>query len=252
MINNTFENCYFALALGAIALKATSPPFLELDPQSLKCILSADVLFYDDSLTFPVTIYFNCRLFELFSSFPNVFQSDNGDLNYQLKVHNNKGSNLNKLTNTFVNINGQVQNTIVTYVQMYQEVSTISLWNPIAPLVFCSSMLRIYPTQTSKPKIISNESNTLSSNGDNSNLTNILSDFEVAIQDTNSYRPFILYSPQSEYRLMDMYSSSNLNRINISVFWKDHFGNLNPFYLDAGCSAHMKLMFRRKDFYVAG
>ena len=66
MINNTLENCYFALALGAVALKATYPPFLELDPQSLKCVLNADVLFYDDSLTFPVTIYFNSRLFELF------------------------------------------------------------------------------------------------------------------------------------------------------------------------------------------
>ena len=135
---------------------------------------------------------------------------------------------------------------------MYQETSTVSLWNPVASIVFCSSMLPIYPTQTSKPTIINNESNTLPSNGDNNNLTNILSDFIVATQDTNSYRPFILYSPQSEYRLMDMYSSTNLNRITISVFWEDHFGNLNPFYINAGRSAHLKLMFRIKDSYVAG
>ena len=147
-------------------------------------------------------------------------------------VYNKNGSNLSKITDTTRNpITNQMQTVTTTYIQMYQEISTVSLWNPVASIVCCSSMLPIYPTQTSKPKIISNESNVLSSNGDNSNLTNILSDFEIAIQDTNSYRPFILYSPQSEYRLMDMYSSSNLNSINISVFWKDHFGNLNP--LDA-------------------
>jgi hypothetical protein len=134
---------------------------------------------------------------------------------------------------------------------MYQEASTVSLWNPVASLVFCSTMLPICPTQTSKPNIISNQSNNLSSGGDNSNLTNILSDFEVAIQDTNSYRPFILYSPTSEYRLIDLFNTSNLNRINIQVYWKDNFGNLNPFYLETGCSAHLKLMFRRKDFYNA-
>ena len=137
------------------------------------------------------------------------------------------------------------------FVQVFQEVSCISLWNPVASIVFCSTMLPIYPTQTSKPTIISNQSNNFSSNGDNSNLTNILSDFEVAIQDTNSYRPFILYAPTSEYRLIDLYNSSNLNRINIQVFWKDNFGNLNPFYLEPGCSAHLKLMFRRRDYYNA-
>ena len=173
-------------------------------------------------------------------------------MNYKITVHNNNGANLNKLTNLKLNdVTGLYETTTTTYVQMYQEVSTVSLWNPIASIVFSSSMLPIYPTQTSKPKVISNEPNTFSSSGDNSNLTNILSDFEVPIQDANSYRPFIMYAPQNEYRLIDMYSSSNLNRINISVFWKDHFGNLNPFYMNAGCAAHLKLMFRRKDFYIA-
>jgi hypothetical protein len=50
---------------------------------------------------------------------------------------------------------------------------------------------------------------------------------------------------------VDLFAGSNLNRINIQVFWKDHFGNLNPFLLEPGASAHMKLMFRRRDFYIA-
>jgi hypothetical protein len=233
-----------------VVLNSTVAPILELNPDNLKCILYADAAFYDELLTSPIKIYFNSRLFELFTGFPNLFCGYSGDLNYQLIVRNNGGINVSKVTDKSPVLLGSTSTpTTYNYIQMYQEISAVSIWNPIASLVFCSSMLPIHPTQTSKPSIISNESNELFSSGNNCNLTNILSDFEVAIQDTNSYRPFILYAPQSEYRLIDMYSNSNLNRINIAVFWKDHFGNLNPFYLDAGCAAHMKLMFRRKDFY---
>ena len=35
------------------------------------------------------------------------------------------------------------------------------------------------------------------------------------------------------------------------MYWKDVFGNLNPFYLQRGCSARVKLMFRRKQFYLS-
>ncbi|MFM7986978.1 MAG: phage major capsid domain-containing protein, partial [Candidatus Fonsibacter sp.] len=39
----------------------------------------------------------------------------------------------------------------------------------------------------------------------------------------------------------------NLNRVDIVVYWKDTFGNIHPFELHPGCSANVKLMFRRKD-----
>jgi hypothetical protein len=248
MVNKTFVTCLNALRQkSGNTYNTTMPPFLELDPSTLRCTLNVDYLNFIEP--FAINIYFNSRLFELFAGFQHLFVTSEGDLNYLIRLENQKGANLNRISNPATLNSPAVQ---TTYAQMYQEISTVSLWNPVASIVFCSSMLPIYPTQTSKPKIISNESNVFSNNRDNSNLPNILSDFEIAIQDTNSYRPFILYSPQSEYRLMDMYSSANLNRINISVFWKDHFGNLNPFYLDVGCSAHLKLMFRRKDFYVAG
>ena len=112
-------------------------------------------------------------------------------------------------------------------------------------------MLPSMPTQTSKATIISNQNDNLVSSGNNNNLTNVLSDFEIAIEGTNQYRPIILYAPQSEYLLVDLFSGANLNKINIQVFWKDHFGNLNPFFIEPGASAHMKLLFRRKDFYNA-
>ena len=159
------------------------PPFLELDPATLRCTLNVDFLNFVNPGA--IQIYFNSRLFELFSGFQHLFVTYDGDLNYLIRLENQKGANLNIISNP-----ASTPAVQTTYTQMYQEISTVSLWNPVASIVFCSSMLPIYPTQTSKPKIISNESNIFSSNGDNNNLTNILSDFEIAIQDTNSYRPF--------------------------------------------------------------
>ena len=64
----------------------------------------------------------------------------------------------------------------------------------------------------------------------------------------NQYRPNILYNPGAEYRLLDMNSLMNLNRVDLMVFWKDVFGNMHPFELLPGCSAHVTLLFRKKEF----
>ena len=144
-------------------------------------------------------------------------------------------------------------NTILDadFVQCIQETSSVATWNPIASIVFASTMLPTLPTQTSMPKEIGQSNNNLISGGNNSNLMNVLSDFAIAVSPSNEYRPIIEYVPQSEYRLLDMNSCMNLNRVDVQVYWKDHFGVLHPLLLRPGCSAHVKLLFRRKDFDVA-
>ena len=86
------------------------------------------------------------------------------------------------------------------------------------------------------------------SSGNNSNLTNILTDFEISVTETNQYRPFISYTPQREYRLIDMNSITNLNKIDLLAFWKTHYGELIPLKLPPGCAAHMKILFRHRRF----
>jgi hypothetical protein len=83
------------------------------------------------------------------------------------------------------------------------------------------------------------------------NITSVLSDFEISVSKDNDYRDNITYVPPGEYRLIDMYSTYNLNKIDLIVYWKDIFGNLNPFYLNPGCNTNVKLLFRRKHFYLA-
>jgi len=132
-------------------------------------------------------------------------------------------------------------------IAMYQEVSSIALWNPVASVIFASSLLPIVPTQTSLPKNLG-LNNSETSSGNNSNLLSAVSDFSIAVDGNNQYRPMLVYNPGAEYRLIDMHSYMNLNKVDIVVYWKDTFGNVRPFELRPGCSANVKLLFRRKDF----
>ena len=143
---------------------------------------------------------------------------------------------------------GQCNRVLYSALQVYQEVSTIGLFNPVASIVFTSSLLPIKATNTSPPKSINDNSNNLIGSGNNANLTSILTDFEIGITETNQYRPTLNYIASGVYRLIDLNSMLNLNRVDLRVFWKTNFGDLLPFHLQPGNSAHLKLLFRHKRF----
>ena len=234
------------------------PPFMEMDPATFRCSLTVDKQFFvnmyeGDNYTAQnpsVTIYFNKALHALLPTLPYNFNSASGDLNYRLIFENlNDVNTIQVSTNSLATLGNHV--VALKYkagVQIIQEVSSVSIWNPVSSIVFTTSLLPIVPSQTSSPKIY-NSANA-SSTGE-PNIASILSDFEISSSPENQYRPDITYIPPGEYRLVDMYSSYNLNRIDLTVYWKDIFGNLNPIYLPPGCSAHVKLMFIRKHFYLA-
>ena len=134
------------------------------------------------------------------------------------------------------------------FVMIEHEISSIALWNPVASIIFASSLLPIQSTQTSLPKDVGSSNNSFTGSGNNSNLLPPTTDFTIAVYGNNQFRPMVVYNPSAEYRLVDMHSVMNLNRIDIIVYWKDTFGNIHPFELHPGCSANVKLMFRKKDF----
>jgi hypothetical protein len=241
MLNNTLTACYNglnALVVGAGgALPSPNAPFFEFDPQALIFILDADELGYDRGLANPIKIFVNTPLYTLFSSFQFTkygFNNITNGKNYQFDIYNVNNTNV---------LNLPTYNAL----QMYQEGSTIALLNPIQSLVFTTAMLPVIPSLTSVPKVF-NAPSGLFNVGNNSNLTPVLTDFQVPISATNTYRPSVEYTPSSEYRLADLYGTSPLSALEMSVFWKDVYGGLHPFFLGAGCSANIKIMFRRKDF----
>ena len=129
-----------------------------------------------------------------------------------------------------------------------QEVSSIALWNPVASIIFASSLLPIQSTQTSLPKDVGNNNNNFTGSGNNSNLLSAITDFTIAVDGNNQYRPMVVYKPATEYRLIDVHSSMNLHKVDLVVYWKDTFGNIHPFELRPGCAANVKILFRRKAF----
>ena len=152
MVNTAFTTAFNALVAQVSALSVSFQPYLEFDPITYKCILNTETLRFNPAYTMsPVRIYFNSRLHELFVGLRSTFISSTGDKNYRMVVKD-PYSILQKIV-TFGN------GTKYTFTQSYQTVSSVSLWNPIASIVFCTTMLPIVPNQTSKATIVSNQAN---------------------------------------------------------------------------------------------
>jgi len=207
------------------------------------------------------------RLYELFAGIPAFYAPHNNVPGYWIRVDHHRPGNrydiklLNPAYTAYLAANPSYnpnnppqpdpapsKKLTIEMIYIMQEMSSIALWNPVASIVFASSLLPIVPTQTSVPRDVGGQH--LISSGNNSNFLPILSDFSIAVGPDNQYRPSVEYNPGAEYRLLDLNSCANLSRLDIIVYWKDRSGALHPFELQPGCAASVKLMFRRKDFDV--
>lgn len=219
-------------------LPSLNPPFMEWDTVNNVAILNADIAGFSSSIAYPINIYFNTPLFTLFSSFQaNYLGYENivNGKNYLITVEDSNDLNI---------INLPTYNAL----QMYQDYPTAPLWNPVNALVFTTGTIPVNPSQVSTPLILNSENTSLTQGGNNANISNTLTDFEVPLTDGWEYKPSVYYNPSSEYRLVDLLGNTPLNNISIQVFWKDSFANLHPFYLNSGCNANIKILFRKKTF----
>ena len=243
MVNSAFISAVanlqlVATGLGLGALPSMNPPFMEFNPDTLNYIIDADQVGYDSALTDPIKIYFNSPMQTLFSAFNYInygYQGITQGKNYQLVIANMNGANLLTLPT-------------YTAIQCYSEFSTCALWNPISKISFTTSLLPVVPENVSLPKIYNSPQNAVISGGNNSNISPILTDFEVPFSALNTYCPNITYTPSGEYRMTDLYGDSPLSGIQLAVFWVDYYGNNYPIQLASGCSANVKLMFRKKEW----
>ena len=240
-INTAFQTAFTALS-GAGALPTTHAPALVFDSQSKKISLICAVDGYDDDIPARIQIYVNPALQRLLDSLDFFYYGSpplnptQNPLSYRLRVYN-------RLDNTILIPPVGAAPSWYAY-KMENEQVDVALWNPVSSIMFTSALLPVVPTNTSNPSTLTQ----LSNYGNNSNVSNTLTDFEVAIDSQNGYKNTITYVPMSEYRLLDILSNNPLNSIEISVFWKDRKGRLNPFKLNAGCSGNIKLLFRKKQF----
>ena len=177
----------------------------------------------------------NKSLYQLFSSFPavNVSHTKNNGLNYRIETNNFKGFSTTTI---------QTDNTISTpSLMVYGEYSTLYLWSPISAIVFTSATLPISPSNTSSPVLI-RDGKTISPNSIEPNTRKVITDL-IAV---DNYKPYLIYTPSSQYRYIDMIGGSALKDIDIQVYYQDKNGILNEFKLSSGSSCSIKILFERK------
>lgn len=229
-----------------------NPPYMQFDPSTYITTIFAEKSYFKDNVNvlgsneFRMKLYFNAPLFKLFKSLPSRFNGyENVNFkHYQIIFYNtNNGSN----TTTVQDDSGASYD----FLFMIQEYSSVQLWNPIESIVFTSDYLHVEPTNTGALNDItsSNNSLTLSSDGNNANFSNIITSFQVAISPTNSYNPSIDYvAVNPEQRQIDLKGSSPVNTLDIKGWWRTYYNELIPLELDSNCGASMLLCFRRKDY----
>lgn len=240
LVNNTFIQCYNALnaqVVGAgLALPSPHAPVMSWDTNGNIAILNADKAGYNDATANYIKIYFNPQLFNLFSSFPFIIESNDvvaGGKNARIIMSGFGGAN-------------EVQFPPVaptyTALQIVQEYSTIVLWTPITSIVFTSNTLPIVANQVSAPLLFFNGKR-FQSGGNNSNIAQIITDF---VANDGNYKPNIVYIPSAQYRLVNLVGNSPLYNIDVEVFYKNRVGEFIPIRLGSGGTATIKILFTRK------
>jgi hypothetical protein len=269
LVNKALDTCW-------TALESNPPPLLVPGANTLRAFISLEgdkvilnaqsVLCLTDSSgniitnfgtadTTGVKIYFNTELYNLFSSLEAIKipqplvnigpASSYLNSNYQMLFTINQSTTNAKLTP----IDFSIVPPTLTYA-MYQNVSEYSplpYWNPIDKVVFTTAQLPVVPQLIAATSNYYSDSQT---SGTNADVSYILCDFSAQLSTGTEYKPNITYIPPAEYVLNELYGDTPLSSISIYVFWKDKFGDLHPFLLEAGGTALLKIMFRKKDFYL--
>jgi hypothetical protein len=185
-------------------------------------------------------LFFNNNLFGMFSNFDNEYLN-NGEFTNRIIVPNINGQNL-------VTLQDPTTGITKTYWIVQQDFeSTSTLWSPIESITFTSALLPLVFEQQADP-INFGEGNDNGFASGRPAFAPIITDVALTNENANSYRTFIIYAPQAEYRLASFHRSRQpINNIDVQVFWKNRLdGKLYPVQMFNGSSVSIKMMFRRR------
>lgn len=214
-------------------------------------------------------LFFNEPLMNLLSGFTSVYYGNTFDrplvprcgdeqtillagsrpylFNYYVQPINYHGINVITTINKTVD-----PPTKTNFYMTTSEYSPVPMWSPIQSIVFSTTLLPVVPSLTTAqlPFNVFNGSNGSQSTGNNSQISNMLSDIQVGLVSGSEYAPTILYVPSSEFRLIDMNGTTGIRSASFSVAWKTKYNQVIPFRLGAQCGANLKILFRRKRMYL--
>lgn len=124
------------------------------------------------------------------------------------------------------------------YYVMTQEYEHVGSFNSINKIVILTSLPVIYeniPSLNRNGELIS---------GSASNK--ILTDFVLDISKQGNQRQRLIFEPSSEYRYIELNSTTPIDKIDFRIFWQDRLQNLYPMTIPYGQSNTLKIMFISK------
>lgn len=283
---NCINHCLAAVYLGAGGGSSNDAPFLTIDPLTNLISLYTPPGFacestfangFGNSLplwngtgsTPPVSfvMFFNEPLYNLLSSLNSVYYGNSfgNPAYYNTYISGATGQALASqrpyLFNYYIQptttpASPTFQSVIGTPPVLFDitqsEYSPVPMWNPVQSIAFTSSLLPVVysydtlPVPYNTPAIQSNVSY-----GNNSSITNMLSDIQVGLTTGTEYKPQVLYVPENEYRFVDLNGTTPIHQASFSVNWKTKYNQVVPFRLGAQCGSNIKILFRRKRFNLA-
>jgi len=143
-----------------------------------------------------------------------------------------------------------------TETKLIQFNTSIQVANNISTINFSSNLLPISKSSVATPLIFNEQ---ISGNrfieaspqsGENNAVSNIVTDFTQFLKDGSENRDMLLYNPTGEYRLINLINNQPVRDIDLSVTYTDNYGITFPLMLRPQCSATIKLLFRKKNFYA--
>jgi hypothetical protein len=230
--------------IGTVAGMAwTNPPYFQWDANAGKIVFNVPngaptgVAGVDATTKWYVAL--NQPLYNLLSTFKTQFYPDNSG-----------NTTFPNITCRYVIDTDILKQGDGNYTPYYQQSSSVVNWSPCQSIVFVSSTIPVEPQFSGAPVNLNNtDPSTQSSIYQQQSTTKILTDFILPLTSGVEYvNSVVSYIPQSEYRLIDLLGNSAMNQLTIQVFWRDKYGSFHPMSLDAGGSADVLILLRKKSF----
>jgi len=206
-------------------------------------------------------LFFNELLFNLFSGFPSVYYGNTlASKSIFVNLVDNETVRIqpNLLAYFIQPINYSNFNIIQTppvspaplyWVTTTSEYSPVPLWCPIMSLQISSALIpRLLSYTTASIPYNSLNASGFVSSGNNSEISDMITDIEVGLTTGSEYKPSVLYIPKGEYRFIELHGSQPLYNIDFRISWKTQYGQVVAFRLGSQCGANLKILFRRKRF----
>lgn len=269
MMNTALKQAFDALviAVAPTVLPVTEPPFFLYDETTQLISIVAQknyspVLASADTVkVYANTILHNRFLTGLFTQFDGYNKSDGRNYHIlfppvQLSTISDTIDILPKFNDAYVSGGAPPSQTYAprfyttstnnppNYLINTQEFVTIQYWNSFKKIIFTTGLIPIQAEY-----VPASETSTNHTQGTVA-FRPVLTDYEPLLAAAGDSRSELQFFNQGQYRLVDLISTSPLQKIDLQIYWEDFDHNLYPVIIRPNQMATVKMMFARKELFL--